>query len=85
MRGVYFFADAGFADIFFATENGGNWSYQEWANSPIPTPRLVGFGEDEDGELYGVDFGGTVRRFESASSIFTDGFESGDTSNWATN
>ena len=48
---------------------------------------ISAFGEDERGELYLLDldpFGtnGTLYRFESPSSIFTDGFESGDTSAW---
>jgi hypothetical protein len=47
---------------------------------------IFGFGEDEDGELYLLQ-GGDVLRFESASdcvlgAIFSDGFESGDTSRW---
>ncbi len=81
MRGIYVFADSGVNDIFFATETRGNWSFENWLSGP--NIRVVSFGEDEEGELYAVNLGGSVLRFESASSIFTDGFESGDTSRWS--
>ena len=34
-------------------------------------------------DLYVVSRGGGIYRFSSPSSIFTDGFESGDTSVWS--
>ena len=81
--GVYVYADFCTGQVHFATEDTpGNWSTSLWMDTSIsPTS----FGEDEDGELYMVDSGGTVYRFESPSSsgtIFTDGFESGDTTAW---
>lgn len=77
--GTYLFADFTTGEIWFATQNGG-WSATVWANTSLG---ISSFGEDEDGELYVADlFGGTVSRFESLSTIFVDGFESGDTSGW---
>ena len=77
--GTYMFADFGTGEIWFATPNGG-WSATVWTNTSFG---ISAFGEDEDGEIYVADlFGGTVSRFESPSTIFVDGFESGDTSGW---
>ena len=82
--GTYVFADYCTAKIFFGTEDSpGNWSFSEWDDL---SGNIFGFGEDEDGELYLLQ-GNSVSRFESASdcvvSIFTDGFESGNTSLWS--
>jgi hypothetical protein len=85
LRGLYAFADWCTGRVWFGTEDApGSWSFSEWDNLP---GSVYGFGEDEDGELYLSD-GGTVYRFESASDcvpgqIFSDGFESGDTSAWS--
>ena len=84
LRGTYIFADYCTARIWFADEvGGGAWTFSEWDNLP---GNILGFGEDEDGELY-VSTGGSILRFESASDctqvIFEDGFESGDTSAWS--
>jgi Glucose / Sorbosone dehydrogenase len=84
LRGVYVFGDYCTAKVFFGTEDSpGVWSFSEWDDLG---GSLFGFGEDEDGELYLLQ-GGDVLRFESASdcvlgAIFSDGFESGDTSRW---
>ncbi len=77
--GTYIYGDYCTGEIWFATPGGG-WSAVQWANTSLG---ISTFGEDEDGEIYIADlFGGTVSRFESPSTIFVDGFESGDTSGW---
>ena len=80
--GTYVFGDYCTARIWLGTEDTpGNWSFSEWDNLG---GSIYGFGEDEDGELYVLQ-GSSVARFESASGcvrIFSDGFESGDTSRW---
>ncbi len=84
--GTYVFGDFCSARIWFGTEDSpGTWSFTEWTNL---SGSIYGFGEDEDGELYVLQ-GSSAARFESASSscivaeIFSDGFESGDTSSWS--
>ena len=67
-----------------ATEDSpGSWSFSEWDNL---SGSIYGFGEDEDGELYVLQ-GSSILRFNSDSGcpteIFTDGFESGDTTAWS--
>jgi hypothetical protein len=85
LRGTYIFADFCTAKVFFGTEDTpGNWSFSEWDDL---SGSVFGFGEDEDGEVYLLQ-GSSILRFESAStceaaSIFSDGFESGDTSVWS--
>jgi glucose/arabinose dehydrogenase len=83
LRGTYIFSDNCSGRIWFATENGGSWSFFEWQD----TPYLVSsFGEDEAGHLYVVNLSGAFYRFSSAtgeSEIFSDGFESGDLSRWS--
>ncbi|MEN8163476.1 MAG: PQQ-dependent sugar dehydrogenase [Acidobacteriota bacterium] len=77
--GTYIYGDYCTGEIWFAVPTGG-WSTVLWANTSFG---ISTFGEDEEGELYVADlFGGTVARFESPSTIFVDGFESGDISGW---
>lgn len=84
LEGTYIFADFCTAKIFFGTEDSpGNWSFIEWDDL---SGSIFGFGEGEDGEVYLLQ-GSSVSRFESASTcdpttIFVDGFESGDTTLW---
>jgi len=83
LRGTYVFGDFCTGQVFFGDEvTPGNWSFSEWDDLP---GSIYGFGEDESGELY-LSQGGSILRFESASDceteIFSDGFESGDTSAW---
>ncbi|MEM7049342.1 MAG: PQQ-dependent sugar dehydrogenase [Acidobacteriota bacterium] len=85
LRGTYIFGDFCSAKVFFGTENSpGNWSFTEWDDLG---GNIYGFGEDEAGELYLLQ-GSNVLRFESAScvanAIFSDGFESGNTTAWST-
>lgn len=80
LPGTYIFGDYCSGRIWFATEeSSGTWTRSLWRDSSLS---ISGFGEDESGELYVVNLGGTIHRFESASSIFTDGFESGSSSAW---
>ncbi len=85
LEGTYVFADYCSARVWFGTEGDpGSWSFTEWDNL---SGSVLGFGEDEAGELYLLQ-GSDVLRFESASAcvaglIFADGFESGDTASWS--
>ncbi len=77
--GTYIFGEYCTGEIWFAT-SGGGWSSILWADTDL---FVSTFGEDEDGEIYLANlYGGNVFRFESASTIFIDGFESGDLSGW---
>ncbi len=77
--GTYIYGEYCTGEIWFASPVGG-WSSVLWADTNLG---ISTFGEDEDGEIYVADlFGGTVSRFESPSTIFVDGFESGNTSGW---
>ncbi|MEM7586008.1 MAG: PQQ-dependent sugar dehydrogenase [Acidobacteriota bacterium] len=85
LRGTYIFSDFCSAKVYFGTEDApGSWSFTEWDDLG---GSVFGFGEDEAGELYLLQ-GNSVNRFESASDclgeprIFSDAFESGDTSAW---
>ncbi len=79
---VYVYGDWCSGRIWFGTESSpGTWSASVW----LDTSFAIGtFGEDERGELHLADHaGGTIQRFVSPSSIFFDGFESGDLSAWS--
>lgn len=84
LEGTYVFADFCTAKVFFGDETSpGVWSFSEWDDL---SGSVYGFGEDESGELYLLQ-GSSVQRFESATCvvgpIFSDGFESGNTSSWS--
>ena len=76
----YVFADYCSGRIWFAVSSGAGWSATEWADTSL---NISSFGEDERGVLYVVDLGGSVYRFASPTSVFSDGFESSDTSQWS--
>ncbi len=81
--GTYVYADFCSGKIWFGTENTeglGGWSSSLWQNTSFS---IASFGEDEQGEVYLTAFNGTVQRFVSPSTIFVDGFESGDGSAWS--
>jgi glucose/arabinose dehydrogenase len=81
LQGVYVFADYCSGRIWFAERNpSGEWSATLWSDTDL---LISSFGEGEDGDLYLVDLGGAVYRFESPSSIFGSGFESGNFSGWS--
>lgn len=79
LRGTYIFSDFCGGQVYFANEDTpGNWNFSEWTDL---SGSVLGFGEDEGGELYLLQFS-SISRFESATgcvaaSIFDDGFESG--------
>ncbi len=78
LGGTYLYADYCTGQIWFGTESAGVWSSTEWQNTTL---NVTSFGEDESGELYVIDEN-EVHRLQLPSSIFTDGFESGDTTAW---
>ncbi len=78
LDGYYLYGDYCTGQIWFGTESAGTWSSTEWTNTVL---NITSFGEDQDGELYVVDED-TIHRLQSPSTIFVDGFESGDDSAW---
>ncbi|MEL7058588.1 MAG: PQQ-dependent sugar dehydrogenase [Acidobacteriota bacterium] len=78
--GVYVFADFCSRDIYFGTEDTpGTWSWTTWRPN---VGNITTFGEDRFGNLYVASRGGTIWRFEAPGEIFSNGFESGDTTAW---
>ena len=76
LQGKYLFSDACSGDINVATPGAAPWPYTTMAG----TPSMSGysFGEDAIGNLYVVDGGGEIYRFDGPGNdiIFQDGFES---------
>lgn len=64
LHGVYFFGDYCTGEIWASWRNLDG----EWQTQPFLSIRsqLSAFGEDENGELYAVDYNGTIRRFDPA-------------------
>ncbi|MEM1202888.1 MAG: PQQ-dependent sugar dehydrogenase [Acidobacteriota bacterium] len=83
--GHYGYNDWCTGDTWFATQTSpGVWTETPWID--FPGFNGVGYGEDEQGEIY-VAFGDEILRYFSASSanlIFNSGFESGNTGDWST-
>ena len=78
--GTYVYGDYCSGRIWFLTsEDEVTWNNSEWMDTSFLIPT---FGEGEDGELYLAESGGEVYRFTSPSTVFVDGFESGDTTAW---
>jgi len=75
----YIYGDYCSGRIWFAVPSGGGWLATEWADTSLS---ISSFGEDERGEVYVIDLSGSIYRFASPTSVFSDGFESGDTSQW---
>ena len=82
LAGTYIFGDYCSGRIWFGAQQlEGSWSRTLWRDT---AHWISAFGEDESGEVYLVDLvGGTIHRFTSASTIFSGGFESGITAEWA--
>jgi glucose/arabinose dehydrogenase len=86
LQGYYLYADYCNGTVWGATTSGSTWS-----STPLLASFLSvsSFGEDEAGELYIADHvssGGAVYRVIDSSptdQLFTDGFESGDSSAWS--
>ena len=84
LRGYALFHDWCSGDSWFARQTSpGVWDVSPW--NDLPGFTIVGYGEDEAGEIYSTEFDFITRLVSPSSSnqIFTDGFESGDTSNWS--
>ena len=80
LGGTYIFGDYCSGRIWFGTQQSdSSWTKSLWRSA---SQSISAFGEDESGELYMVNLGGTIHRFASASSIFADEFESGSAAEW---
>jgi glucose/arabinose dehydrogenase len=67
LQGVYFYADFGFGTIWAAIPNeDGSWQSQEFMRNTGYT--ISSFGEDEAGELYIVNYTGTIVQFVPSAS-----------------
>ncbi len=64
LQGIYFFADYVNGKIFSLQKNNGSWVQIMELNTGFLTSA---FGEDQNGELYVVDYGGSIRRLSGAS------------------
>ena len=65
LNGVYFYGDYGTGTIWsLYRDASGNWQNSVFMRST--GNQISGFGEDEDGELYVVDYRGRILRFEPA-------------------
>lgn len=84
LDGYTLFHDWCSGESWFAQQTSpGVWDITPW--TPFAGFNAVGYGEDEQGEIY-VNSGDQIWRLESpgsVGSIFFDGFESSDTSNWS--
>ncbi|MEO1367143.1 MAG: PQQ-dependent sugar dehydrogenase [Acidobacteriota bacterium] len=85
LDGYVLFNDWCSGEAFFATQTSpGVWQTALWTT--LPGFNLVGYGEDEGGEIY-LTLGEEILRLVSPSGaglIYRDGFESGDTTAWTT-
>ena len=70
LAGVYLFGDFGSGNLWGATQNAdGAWS----SDKLVETGRnLVAFGEDEAGEVYVAEFGGTLYRITGSDTAQVD-------------
>jgi glucose/arabinose dehydrogenase len=57
LQGMYVYADFGSGKIWFAAEQDGNWGASEWQDSDL---NISSFAEDANGELYVLDYRGTI-------------------------
>ncbi len=76
INGLYFYGDVCSGRIWYASENGGVWSRQEWVHGESALQFSLGsFGEDEAGNVYVISLGGSVFRIQRGDLIFAHGFE----------
>ncbi len=79
--GTYIYGDNCSGNMWFATRDASNnWTSTLWRDTNFS---ISAYGEDEDGELYLVNLNGSIYLLNSPSSVFSDGFESGDTAVWS--
>jgi glucose/arabinose dehydrogenase len=57
LQGTYIYSDFTNGKIWFATEKNGTWTVSQWQDSDL---NISSFGEDAGGELYVVDYRGTI-------------------------
>lgn len=83
LQGIFLFADFCTGRLWGAEPDAmGGWDMELLLDLPF---NVTTFGEDEAGELYVVEFNassGTVHHLVETTTIFADGFESGDLSRW---
>jgi glucose/arabinose dehydrogenase len=60
LQGTYIYGDFTNGKIWIATEQDGAWTSAEWQDSEA---NISSFGEDANGELYVVDYNGTIYQF----------------------
>ncbi len=78
--GFYFFSDWCSGRLWAAEPDGvGGWISHDLID--IGAFTFTGFGESDDGELFIAGTGGVVQVVDP-STLFADGFETGDTSGW---
>lgn len=65
LNGTYLYGDLCLGQIWGATESGGTWSGQSMLNAGLT---ISSFGEDEAGEVYVADLGGTIYRIDGVPS-----------------
>ncbi len=82
LRGAYLFGDYCSGDVWAAVYDAtaGAWSAVD-LDFPQNLFSLRTFGEDEEGNVH-VSAGGAVYLISELGTLFVDGFESGDTTEW---
>lgn len=85
LQGYTLFHDWCSGEAWFARQTAPSvWDIAPW--DPMPTFSAVGYGEDEQGEIY-VNLWDSIARLVSPGAVgmlFRDGFESGSTASWST-
>ena len=64
--GLYVYGDFCSGNIWFARQQGRGWTSRLWRSTNL---NISSFGEDEAGNLYVVDLGGAVYRFEGEEAF----------------
>jgi glucose/arabinose dehydrogenase len=59
LQGAYIYGDFTNGKIWLATEQNGSWTANEWQDTEA---NISSFGEDANGELFVVDYNGTIYR-----------------------
>jgi glucose/arabinose dehydrogenase len=59
LQGRYVFGDFTNGYIWFASQQNGTWTSTLWQDTDL---NISSFGEDADGELFVIDYGGTIYR-----------------------
>ena len=81
LQGIYFFTDWCEGELHAGIEGGASWQLFDVGDIGGFGP--TGFGEDDAGELYFVNGSGLYQVTGTYGGLFSDGFESGDTSAWS--